>query len=238
MFRFLTALFLLGALAVFGLGRAKAQSGIHRCVNAQGEAIFTDRRCEELQAIERPSPNAVIGSGGNVAAARSCALSRDDLLWGVRGALESQDVNKLAAFYLWTGIGTREAYALMDRLSRFSEQPLMDVQLVTDERDRDPFANGMDQPADARIAQSPASALSLPGPLTDTPADAADPDAPTSAEQSLMQESPALPAPPPVRRGPGPRLMRIDQTRAQDDAGSVITYFRIVPSAGCWWIRY
>lgn len=228
MFRLFAATFLLASLVVFGLGRAKAQSGIHRCVNAQGEAIFTDRPCDELQAIERPSPNAATGSSGSVAAARSCALSRDDLLYGVRGALEAQDVNKLAAYYLWTGIGTREAYALMDRLSRFSEQPLMDVQLVTEERDRDPLAE--------RNGEPPAG-LSLPGPLNDTPADATDPDAPTSAEQSLMDESPALPAPP-VRRGPGPRLMRVDQTRAQDDAGSVITYFRIVPSAGCWWIRY
>lgn len=228
MFRLFAALFLLAALAVVGLGRAKAQSGIHRCVNAQGEAIFTDRPCDEMQAVDRPSPNAVVGSSGSVAAARSCALSRDDLLYGVRAALEAQDVNKLAAYYLWTGIGTREAYALMDRLSHFSEQPLMDVQLVTEERDRDPLVGRTDEPAPG---------FSLPGPLTDTPPNATDPDAPTSAEQSLLDESPALPAPP-VRRGPGPRLMRVDQTRAQDDAGSVITYFRIVPSAGCWWIRY
>lgn len=228
MFRLFAALFLLAVLVVFGLGRAKAQSGIHRCVNAQGEAIFTDRPCDEMQAIERPSPNAVVGSSGSVAAARSCALSRDDLLYGVRAALEAQDVNKLAAYYLWTGIGTREAYALMDRLSLFSEQPLMDVQLVTEQRDRDPLAERNGEPP---------GGLSLPGPMTDPAAanDDADPDAPTSAEQSLMDESPALPAPP-VRRGP--RLMRVDQTRTQDDAGSVITYFRIVPSAGCWWIRY
>lgn len=220
MLRFLATIVLLAALAGFGLGRAKAQSGIHRCVNAQGEAIFTDRNCDEMQAIERPSPNAVVGSGGNVASARSCALSRDDLLYGVRAALEAQDVNKLAAYYLWTGIGTREAYALMDRLSRFSEQPLMDVQLVSQDR------------AEPRADE----ASPLPGPLTDPASLPATEEGPNSAEQSLAQEFPALPAPP--RRSAGPRLMRVDQTRAQDDAGSVITYFRIVPSAGCWWIRY
>lgn len=221
MLRLFALLFLLLALAAFGLGRAKAQSGIHRCVNAQGEAIFTDRSCEEMQAIDRPSPNAVVGSGGNVAAARSCALSRDDLLYGVRGALEAQDVNRLAAYYLWTGIGTREAYALMDRLSRFSEQPLMDVQLVTEDR------------AEPRADDAP----HLPGPVTDPATLTVAPEEPSSAEQSLAQEFPALPTPPP-RRSAGPRLMRIDQTRTQDDAGAVITYFRIVPSAGCWWIRY
>ncbi|MFT3805714.1 hypothetical protein [Arenimonas sp.] len=230
MLRLVAALFLLLAPAALGLGQANAQTGIHRCVNAQGEAIFTDRDCSEMQAIDRPSPNAVVGSSGSVAAARSCALSRDDLLYGVRAALEAQDVNKLAAYYLWTGIGTREAYALMDRLSRFSEQPLMDVQLVMPERRDDPFAE-----RDDTVDTPP---LALPGPLTDTPADASDPETPNSAEQSLREESPLLPAPPPARRGPGPRMMRVDQTRAQDDAGSVITYFRIVPSAGCWWIRY
>lgn len=230
MLRFLAAIVLLAALAGFGLGRAKAQTGIHRCVNAQGEAIFTDRDCDEMQAIDRPSPNGTLGSSGSVAAARSCALSRDDLLYGVRGALEAQDVNRLAAYYLWTGIGTREAYALMDRLSRFSEQPLMDVQLVTEARDQEP------PPLPGPLSEPLPPPADLSG--STEPSDPSDPNAPTSAEQSLLQDTALLPAPPAARRSPGPRLMRIDQTRAQDDAGSVITYFRIVPSAGCWWIRY
>ncbi len=187
---------------------ARAASGIHRCVGTDGRPVFTDRPCEELQATDRPPPAA---AAGNVRlAAQSCPRTREDLLWGVRSALEARDVNRFAAYYLWTGMGTTEAYQLMDRFAVFSERPLVDVQLLSsaDQRDTSPVA----------VVPSPDQQQ-------------------TSAEESLGVPAPAQPSPAPAAPR-APDLLRVDQMRAGDDAASETTYFRLQAAAGCWWIRY
>jgi hypothetical protein len=159
-------------------------------------------------------------------------LSRDDLLYGVRAALEAQDVNHLAAYYLWTGMGTREAYSLMDRLSSFSERPLMDAQLVSsapEDIDEDLPESAMNS-AEESLREMPE-----PPEASDAVAD------PFAAEDFPRDDDASLPAPPPLRSRPhrrGPDRLRVDQVRGEGDAEAVTTYFRIVPAAGCWWIRY
>ena len=114
-----------------------AQEHVHRCVGGDGQINFTDRSCEDLQMQERaPPPEAPVSIGGIAAATRSCARSRDDLLANVRNALELHDVNRLAGSYLWTGMGTREAYARMDRFRVVSARPLIDAQLPDDSADQ------------------------------------------------------------------------------------------------------
>ena len=108
-----------------------ATSALHRCVDADGNAIFTDRACRDLAATDAPPPRAAILSPAVIVRVRSCARSQDDLLSGVRNALEAHDPNRLAEFYHWTGMGNSEGYRLMGRLSSFSERPLLDVQLVS-----------------------------------------------------------------------------------------------------------
>lgn len=187
---------------------ARAASGIHRCVGADGRPVFTDRPCEEMQATDRPPPAA---AAGNVRlAAQTCPRTREDLLWGVRSALEARDVNRFAAYYLWTGMGTSEAYQLMDRFAVFSARPLVDVQLLSsaDQRDTSPVA----------VVPNPDQQQ-------------------TSAEESLGVPAPALPSPAPAAPR-APDLLRVDQMRAGDDAASETTYFRLQAAAGCWWIRY
>ena len=68
---------------------------------------------------------------------RSCARNQDDLLFGVRAALENHDVNRLAEFYHWTGMSNSAGYQVMDRLSRFSDRPLVDVQLTSSRQQGD-----------------------------------------------------------------------------------------------------
>jgi hypothetical protein len=104
-------------------------TGIHRCAGADGSAVFTDRRCEELGAVDSAAPSA--GNASTRIFVRSCARSREALLDGLRDALGAQDANRLASYYHWTGMGNRAAYALMDRLQGFTERPLIDVRLVT-----------------------------------------------------------------------------------------------------------
>lgn len=107
------------------------EGGLRRCVGNDGVIIFTDRRCHDLDAADARLP---VPAVRNVVAlrVRSCARNQDDLLDGVRAALENHDANRLADFYHWSGMGTVEGYRLMDRLGSFSARPIVDVQLVTE----------------------------------------------------------------------------------------------------------
>ncbi|MGH8029278.1 MAG: hypothetical protein ACREO3_05010, partial [Arenimonas sp.] len=118
--------------------------GIRRCVGGDGSTVFTNRSCHELGATS--APPGVASEGNTHFAPRSCARTRTALVDGVRDALDANDANRLASYYHWTGMGTRAAYALMDRLYGFAQRPLVDVQLVRGvERDR--FASvGQDVP--------------------------------------------------------------------------------------------
>jgi len=103
--------------------------GIRRCIAGDGSAVFTDKACSELGATDAPPPG-VADANTTRFSARTCARTRSALLEGVRDALDARDANRLASYYHWTGMGTRSAYALMDRLHGFSQKPLVDVQLV------------------------------------------------------------------------------------------------------------
>jgi hypothetical protein len=124
-----------------GLSRS---TGIHRCVGSDGNALFTDRECADMGAVDAPPPGAVGGNSPRFAA-RTCARTRTALLDGVREALDAGDANRLASYYHWSGMGTRAAYALMDRLHGFAQRPLVDVQLVRS-APREPFAMDGDVP--------------------------------------------------------------------------------------------
>lgn len=230
MSRALSLLFLLAALALPGLPATGAPPGIQRCVDAQGRVLYTDGDCRTSNAVAQSSSGAGPGSAVVPAAVHGCAGSPDDLLWGVRSALEARDVNRLAAFYLWTGIATRDAYALMDRLAGFSARPLMDAQLVSSRRED---ADGDDW------AQAPSLPTAAEESLRQFPTPPAAPDAAGDHDDADADWQP-WPAPDaasaPRRRAPD--LVRIDQMRSDGDAGAVVTHFRVVAAAGCWWIRY
>ena len=136
---------LLVACATLGLASAQASAtatggeplapgsstGLHRCIDAAGIALFTDRPCDQMNATEAPAPSAGPAPSTVIVRTRTCARSQDDLLFGVRDALESHDPNRLAEYYHWSGMGNSEGYRLMKRLDAFSGRPLLDVQLVS-----------------------------------------------------------------------------------------------------------
>lgn len=106
---------------------------LRRCISADGSTIFTDRRCQDLQALE----SSIDGGSyrpGSMIRVRTCAHTRDDLLFGVRSALEAHDVNRFADYYNWTGMSSEEGYRVLERLDHFSERPLVDVQLTSGQR--------------------------------------------------------------------------------------------------------
>jgi hypothetical protein len=101
-----------------------AHAAVRRCTAADGTAVFTDRRCADIGAVERV-PRAA------VPAARlhrsTCSRSLQDLVYELTTAIDSRDVNRLAGIYQWTGMSTRAGYAVMDRLQRIVDRPLVDM---------------------------------------------------------------------------------------------------------------
>lgn len=188
-----------------------AAQEVRRCVDARGVAVYTDRSCESVQARPREAPpdpavGATIASGFAV---RGCAHRPEQLLDGVRGALEARDVNRLANWYHWTGTGAGGARYLMDQLEEIARRPLVTVELGYPEPTF-PDENGV------RFTSPSLSS-----------------DAGGAGEVNL---TPSAPAPPDVP-APLPERLRIQQTAADADITPVDTEFRLVRNAGCWWIE-
>ena len=189
---------------------AAPADGLHRCIGGDGVTIFTDKRCDDLQATESARQPTAAGPGAQVRV-RSCARSQDELLFGVRSALENRNVNQLAGFYHWAGMGTAPGYRLMDRLSAFSERPLVDVQLVASAREQEAFAS----PGNSWSAQEPDRIW----------------EGVEAAEAADAAVAPARPA-------RAADLLRVDQMRGNDDVAAQVTYFHLRSNAGCWWLQF
>ena len=119
---------------------------VRRCVDARGVSVYTDRPCDSLGAdtVQAPTgPAATMGATGAIGgfAVRGCARTPDQLLYGVRGALEARDVNRLANWYHWPGTGSGAARSLMDELEALANRPLVAVELRYPPP-RDVFADG------------------------------------------------------------------------------------------------
>ena len=184
-------------------------SALHRCIGADGASIFTERACRDIEATDAPPPATDNLPSAVIVRVRSCARSQDDLLLGVRTALEAHDPNKLAEYYHWTGMGNSEGYRLMDRLTSFSERPLLDVQLVSS----------------AQVG-TPMPRLPPPPPLVDEF---------SLDDESGPGSEPAPPEPQPRAHAD---LLRVDQMRSETDYESQVTYFRLRSNAGCWWLQF
>lgn len=198
-----------GVEAALGEAAAAPEEGLHHCIGPDGATIYTDQRCSDLQAIEQVQPAKAPERPGMLVSVRSCARNQDDFLLGVRSALESRDVNRLAEYYHWSGMGTEAGYRLMDRLRAFGELPLVDVQLVSNAEPEPDFMPG-------------------PSPYPEV----IDPFAPGDAETPF-----AAPPAPPRPRHPAD-LLRVDQMRSSEDLGIQATYFHLRSNAGCWWMQF
>ena len=192
-----------------------AAGGMRQCVGPDGVPIFTDRRCDQMGATDYVAPPAPYADAPpQTLRVRSCARNQNDLLAGVRAALESHDANRFAEYYHWAGMGSSDGYRLMDRLDAFVSRPVVDVQLVRAAPPRDEWE------------------LEVP-PL------AAEPFFRPEGDPELDAEAPRPDAP---RRPQRPRalasMLRVDQMRSDQDVSSTITYFHLLTNAGCWWMRF
>lgn len=103
-------------------GAAHAQ--VHRCTTDAGATIYTDRRCSDIGATERPADAAPAPRSGYRG---GCPRQLQDLVYELGSALENHDPNRLAGLYLWTGMSSDRAYRILGRLDVIAKRPLVDI---------------------------------------------------------------------------------------------------------------
>lgn len=133
---------------------ARAQDGIHRCVGADGNLVFTDQPCAALNATPVASSahdSAPTTTAPVVPAAPApvlCATTVADLRQSVLDAFSTRDPNRLAGLMLWSGYGQQSVVADIRSLGGLMQRPLLGV--------------GPDNDESADTNQNPASAGSAP----------------------------------------------------------------------------
>ncbi|HZX71501.1 MAG TPA: DUF4124 domain-containing protein [Rhodanobacter sp.] len=106
----------------------QAQSEIHRCIGADGGAVFTDQTCAALQATPvRPAQAAAGPAPTNGPPPVLCAASVDELRQSVIDAFARRDTVRMAGLILWDGYGRGAAIADIRALSSLMKQQLLDV---------------------------------------------------------------------------------------------------------------
>lgn len=124
---FLVALACLLACPGLGLRAAQAQQqGVQRCTTMSGEMVYTDKRCEDVGAMDRlPSTTTTTATGALYRG--GCSRTLSDLVVQVSSAIQSQDVNRLAGVYHWAGTSDGGALRILDRLDVVVQRPLVDI---------------------------------------------------------------------------------------------------------------
>jgi len=126
----LVFLVLLLALACIPLP-AFAQK-VHRCEGMDGKPVFTDKRCEDvgaMDALPRPA-TPTIGNTGISPLRGGCSRTLNDLVQRITYAIDNRDVNQLASAYQWAGTSDAQANRILDRLEDIVERPLLDVEPI------------------------------------------------------------------------------------------------------------
>lgn len=124
---FLPCLLALAALAGIALPSV-AGAEVRRCMLPNGQTLYTDRRCADLGAVERRAPVATSGTAASTRIYRAgCARNFQDLLYELTTAIDSRDVNRLAALYHWPGMSATPALRVMRQLDAIVQRPLVDI---------------------------------------------------------------------------------------------------------------
>ena len=123
-------LLLLSSLTLATLWPSRADAQVRRCTGPDGTSIFTDRRCEDIGAVDR-LPRAAGKPAGSRLYRSTCSRNLQDLVFELTTAIDSQDVNRLAGVYHWVGMSSRTGYAVMARLGAIVKRPLVDIIPVT-----------------------------------------------------------------------------------------------------------
>ena len=103
------------------------QQGVQRCTTMSGDTVYTDKRCEDVGAMDRlPSPSTTTAATGALYRG-GCSRTLSDLVMQVSSAIQAKDVNRLAGVYHWTGTSDATALRILDRLDVVVQRPLVDI---------------------------------------------------------------------------------------------------------------
>jgi hypothetical protein len=158
-------LLLLLPLLLLPTGTALAQNAIHRCVDANGNPVFTDRTCASQQATPvAPSAATATGTQAPMPPATLCAASLPALKQAVIDAFAGRDPNRLAGLMLWGGYGHHAVVADIRSLGQLMRQPLLGIRMVGgddgDADDTTALADGITGEPSAAAPVAPALILS------------------------------------------------------------------------------
>jgi hypothetical protein len=102
-----------------------ADAQVRRCETADGRTVYTDKACEDVGAVNRLPRDQDTAHASTLR--RGCSRTLQDLTVELTMAIDARDANRLAALYHWPGTGTRNGYAIMDRLDAIAQRPLVDA---------------------------------------------------------------------------------------------------------------
>jgi hypothetical protein len=125
--RSLLLIVLLSGAAVYGVSIPAYAQKVQRCTTMGGETVYTDKRCEDIGAMDRLPQAASGGTGGSGLYRGGCSRTLSDLVYQITAAVENKDVNRLASVYQWTGVSNASANRVLDRLEAIVRRPLVDI---------------------------------------------------------------------------------------------------------------
>lgn len=100
---------------------------VQRCTSMGGETVYTDKRCEDIGAMDRLPRAAPAGAGGSSIYRSGCSRTLSDLVYQITAAIDNKDVNRLASIYQWTGVSNASANGILNRLEAIVQRPLVDI---------------------------------------------------------------------------------------------------------------
>lgn len=214
-----------------------ATAQVSRCVDRNGNSVFTDRPCEALDSASRVPRGGATRRGSAYRGA--CARSLPVLIRDLSAAIESRDVNRLGMLYLWAGVSDAQAVLAYNRLQSIVERPLLDI--VPLRREVTVAVPASELPATAPPADAAAPARAAAGaapPRADLAWNPATPGNSTPGNSMPGSAATALPGPTPP---PATRTrtvvtgLRLEQTagRRATPASVVLGLRR---AYDCWWI--
>lgn len=104
---------------------------VHRCEGMDDKPVYTDKRCEDVGAMDAlPRAVAPEGNTGGGTLRSACPRTLSDLVYRITSAIDNRDVNRLAGVYQWAGVSDATANRILDRLETIVERPLLDIEPI------------------------------------------------------------------------------------------------------------
>lgn len=125
--RLLVSAALLGAPLLMPACADAQTAGVQRCITPSGQTVYSDKRCEELGAVQRVPDTTRADAQGGSYYRRGCSRTLSDLVYQITAAIDARDVNRLAGLYLWNGVSDASANRILDRMEAIVERPLVDI---------------------------------------------------------------------------------------------------------------